>query len=397
MLMATPIPQGVTVVAVPSGQQPSQQLLQQYQQQQQQKQKQQQQHSPVQKSTEEKPRYLNPAQGSGFPPLQAPGGGQYPPQPECCDGYMEPPSTPVYPCFNNAPPPLVLDSARAPGPCLVMGGGLNNSAPRMQIPVKNTGDGCPLHRPHSGTPYMMYWDSSHPSGVSIPLRQPNPPVYYNLPEKESPIMSGTQSPTSDMTITSSCSDMSGEENTDAQEENLTQQMSYLSFNPTFNGQYSQNANEQLSNNYNGSINMAVNNQNIPTNNGQTIHTVNGHFNQSGINGMSGCQQDQYNSLGARGYYISNPESGELNSRSSISSAQNSGQPKNMPVGQPIPHMSVGNQNFVNGPSSPPVLVPAPGPGLVGLDGGMYPRVQNSHQQIYAPHHNIQVSKNTGKM
>ena len=173
-------------------------------------------------------------------------------------------------------------------------------------------------------------------------------------------------------------------------------MSYLSFNPTFNGQNSQNANEQLSNNYNAPINMAVNNQNIQTNNSQTIHTVNGHFNQIGINGISGCQQDQYNSLGARGYYISNPESGELNSRSSISSAQNSGQPKNMPVGRPIPHMSVGNQNFVNGPSSPPILVPAPVPGLVGLDGGMYPRVQNSQQQIYAPHHNIQVSKYTEK-
>ena len=66
---------------------------------------------------------------------------------------------------------------------------------------------------------MLYWDASHPTGISLPLRQPNPPVYFNLPAEDkeqtmavaggSPLMSGTQSPISEMTVSSS--DMSGEE------------------------------------------------------------------------------------------------------------------------------------------------------------------------------------------
>lgn len=97
---------------------------------------------------------------------------------------------------------------------------------------------------------MLYWDSSHPTGVTIPLRQPNPPVYYNIPEKESPIMSGSQSPTSEMTIASSSSELSGEETLDPQEEKLNQQMSYLSFNQNMTGHTSNSTpNSQIENQY----------------------------------------------------------------------------------------------------------------------------------------------------
>ena len=95
-------------------------------------------------------------------------------------------------------------------------------------------------------------------------------------------------------------------------------------------------------------------------------------------------------MGANGYIISNPQSnyeiskpgaGELNSRSSQHFAQISGQSK---------HAHTGNLNYMNGPSSP-VFVPTPGPtSLLGMDGGVYSRIQNCPQQIYAPHHNMQV-------
>jgi len=39
--------------------------------------------------------------------------------------------------------------------------------------------------------WCMHWDVAHPCGHSIPLRQPNPPVYYSLPNHD---MSGSQSP-----------------------------------------------------------------------------------------------------------------------------------------------------------------------------------------------------------
>jgi len=43
-------------------------------------------------------------------------------------------------------------------------------------------------------PHMLHWDTHHPVGQTMPLRQPNPPVYYNVPSNTS---SGLQSPASD--------------------------------------------------------------------------------------------------------------------------------------------------------------------------------------------------------
>jgi len=50
----------------------------------------------------------------------------------------------------------------------------------------------PISSPHP--PQMLHWDTHHPVGQTIPLRQPNPPVYYNVPSNTS---SGLQSPASD--------------------------------------------------------------------------------------------------------------------------------------------------------------------------------------------------------
>jgi len=55
-------------------------------------------------------------------------------------------------------------------------------------------------------PHMLHWDMYHPVGQAIPLRQPNPPVYYNVPSHNS---SGLTSPGSEGS-SMSCSDISEE-------------------------------------------------------------------------------------------------------------------------------------------------------------------------------------------
>lgn len=105
--------------------------------------------------------------------------------------------------------------------------------PPMAIPMATMGTGCPIHQNNQmGTPHVMHWDVNHPSGHPVPLRQPNPPVYYNVPTQTSqpnnntahlatnqqdncqdPGSSGSQSPTSDMSgqIQSGGSDASSED------------------------------------------------------------------------------------------------------------------------------------------------------------------------------------------
>jgi len=86
----------------------------------------------------------------------------------------------------------------------------------MAIPMTTMGLGCPIHQNNQnnlvGTPHVMHWDVNHPSGHPVPLRQPNPPVYYNVPTQPNTAYttnnqqehcqdagsSGSQSPTSDM-------------------------------------------------------------------------------------------------------------------------------------------------------------------------------------------------------
>jgi len=55
----------------------------------------------------------------------------------------------------------------------------------------------PQGAPRPSRLHLIHWDLAHPAGHPIPLRQPNPPVYYSV---EPP--SGSQSPTM------SCSDLS---------------------------------------------------------------------------------------------------------------------------------------------------------------------------------------------
>ena len=47
---------------------------------------------------------------------------------------------------------------------------------------------------HPVQPHMLHWDCHHPGGRVVPLRQPVPPVYYNLPPSHN--SSGLQSPNS---------------------------------------------------------------------------------------------------------------------------------------------------------------------------------------------------------
>jgi hypothetical protein len=54
--------------------------------------------------------------------------------------------------------------------------------------------------------HLMHWDVAHPAGQPIPLRQPNPPVYYTVPEELQ--ASGSQSPAM------SCSDLSSEDSSE---------------------------------------------------------------------------------------------------------------------------------------------------------------------------------------
>jgi len=80
--------------------------------------------------------------------------------------------------------------------------------PRAPLPPQAMPPCCqpqhPIHGPAPRLPHMLHWDTHHPVGQTIPLRQPNPPVYYNVPSHTS---SGLQSPGSDGS-SMSVSDMS---------------------------------------------------------------------------------------------------------------------------------------------------------------------------------------------
>jgi len=63
----------------------------------------------------------------------------------------------------------------------------------------------PMSSPHP--PHMLQWDTHHPVGRTMQLRQPNPPVYYNVPSNTS---SGLQSPASETSNMSETSSISGD-------------------------------------------------------------------------------------------------------------------------------------------------------------------------------------------
>jgi hypothetical protein len=132
------------------------------------------------------------------------------------------------------------------GATLHMGGGqfAATGSPAMRIPVTNLAGGCPIHQPNmpQGGPHIMHWDANHLSGHPVPLRQPNPPVYYNVPapsttqgvnnqQNQSQVQdsgSGSQSPSSDMSAQtgSGGSDASSEESA-AQDLSRQQSVQYV--------------------------------------------------------------------------------------------------------------------------------------------------------------------------
>jgi len=69
----------------------------------------------------------------------------------------------------------------------------------------------------SPNPHMLHWDNQHPGGQILPLRQPNPPVYYNVPPSGSGNSSGLQSPASEGgSCMSESSSTSGDQESDGQ-------------------------------------------------------------------------------------------------------------------------------------------------------------------------------------
>ena len=104
----------------------------------------------------------------------------------------------------GAPPGLHCPAPEHPGstaPAPAHNSNLPPPAPGS-IPPAAPGQRQSLH--------LMHWDLAHPTGQPIPLRQPNPPVYYNVPpaNPEGSCQSGSQSPAS-----LSCSDLSEDSGT----------------------------------------------------------------------------------------------------------------------------------------------------------------------------------------
>jgi len=105
-------------------------------------------------------------------------------------------ATPISPGVTVVAVPVGPPPAPCPGP-------VNHTIPH-HMPAhscKNTGSHKTRRdlkppQPMSSThpPQMLHWDTHHPVGQTMPLRQPNPPVYYNVPSNTS---SGLQSPASD--------------------------------------------------------------------------------------------------------------------------------------------------------------------------------------------------------
>lgn len=162
VIMATPVPTGVTVVAVPSGPAPPAQGY---------------------RSTHVAGPALNvckapsgPPPGLHCPPPEHPGSTAHAP---AHNGNLLPPAPGIIPLAPGSIPPTHGSIPPAPGQ-------------RQSL-------------------HLMHWDLAHPTGQPIPLRQPNPPVYYNVPPappETSSCQSGSQSPSS-----LSCSDLSEDSGT----------------------------------------------------------------------------------------------------------------------------------------------------------------------------------------
>jgi len=79
----------------------------------------------------------------------------------------------------------------------------SNNNKHLNVPVSGTGQQQQQQQQqvfHPPSPHMLHWDNHHPGGQILPLRQPNPPVYYNVPTNSvgsSNASSGLQSPASE--------------------------------------------------------------------------------------------------------------------------------------------------------------------------------------------------------
>jgi len=169
LLMATPISPGVTVVAVPLGP----------------------------------------------PPHQGPPHRQGPADHHAPAGKTVPHPAPARHCSNNTT--HTEKTRRGPKPPQPMPT-IYQPQPPVHAPLPH---GAAPHLPH-----MLHWDTHHPVGQTIPLRQPNPPVYYNVPSHAS---SGLQSPGSEGS-SMSCSDMS-EDQEDVNQVQAGQGKNFCCFQP----------------------------------------------------------------------------------------------------------------------------------------------------------------------
>ena len=167
--MATPVPTGVTVVAVPSGPPPTQ----------------------------------------GYRSTHATGGCSFLPNTDF-EFLLSGPALNVCKAPSGPPPGLHCPAPEHPGskaPAPAHNGNLLPPAPGCIPPAPG---GIPPAPGQRQSLHLMHWDLAHPTGQPIPLRQPNPPVYYNVPAppETGSCQSGSQSPAS-----LSCSDLSEDSGT----------------------------------------------------------------------------------------------------------------------------------------------------------------------------------------
>jgi len=85
-----------------------------------------------------------------------------------------PPGATVVAVPSGPPPPV-------PGP-VQLTKDLTTPIPQPQRVIPCRQETVP-RRLHPSVPHVMHWDTHHPTGHPIPLRQPNPPVFFNQPSR----------------------------------------------------------------------------------------------------------------------------------------------------------------------------------------------------------------------
>lgn len=107
----------------------------------------------------------------------------------------------------------------------------------LNVPVSGAGQQQQQQQQvfHPPSPHMLHWDNHHPGGQILPLRQPNPPVYYNVPTDSvgsSNASSGLQSPASEGgSCMSESSSTSGDQEMEHQTQPVAPNSKQLYFQP----------------------------------------------------------------------------------------------------------------------------------------------------------------------